>query len=59
MTKSALLKKLEIMLDDAEQARTYGTIEIQISDGTPALLRKSTTEKLCTGEPNRARRFES
>jgi len=57
MTKQALLKKLDAMLDDAATNRTYGTIEIQISDGTPALLRKSTTEKLIAQESTREYRY--
>jgi len=56
MTKAALLKKLEIMIDEAERTRMYGLVEIQFTDGVPALLRKSTTEKLATAqENNRAR----
>jgi hypothetical protein len=55
MTKIALLKKIETILDDFERGREYGVIEIQISAGEPALIRKATTEKLLTrtGENNR------
>ncbi len=58
MDKQTLLRKLEAMLDEAERARTYGLVEIQFSDGVPALLRKSTTAKLqSTGENTRARNY--
>lgn len=55
MTKTALLKKLETMIDDAERAHMYGLIEIQFSNGAPVLIRKSQTEKLqeSTGANNR------
>lgn len=58
MTKTQLLRKLEAMIDDAERTRMWGLVEVQFSDGEPALLRKSQTEKLTTrtGE-QRAREF--
>jgi hypothetical protein len=46
MTRSALLKKLDAMLSAAEQERMWGTIDIELKDGVPQLLRISTTEKL-------------
>jgi hypothetical protein len=54
MSRDELIRKLATMLADMETRREYGTVEIQVSEGVPALLRKSTTEKLCTGEKNRA-----
>ena len=54
MNREQLLKKLTALIDEAQRTRMYGLVEIQFSDGVPALLRKSTTEKLCTGENNRA-----
>ncbi len=54
MTKEQLLNKLTTLIEEAQRTRMYGLVEIQFSDGVPALLRKSTTEKLCTGENNRA-----
>jgi hypothetical protein len=53
MTKAVLLKKLETIIDEAERTHMYGLLEVQFSDGLPALIRKSTTEK-CTRETNRA-----
>lgn len=46
MTKDALLKKLDAMLTTAEKERTWGNLEIELRDGAPVLVRKSTTEKL-------------
>ncbi len=46
MTKPDLLKKLEAMLEEFERGRTWGTIEIQINEGTPYIVRRMTTEKL-------------
>lgn len=54
MNRDQLLKKLAALIDEAQRTRMYGVVEIQFSDGVPALLRKSVTEKLCTGENNRA-----
>lgn len=48
MSRDALLKKLDAILIAAERERMWGTIEIQLNDGVPALLRKSETEKLST-----------
>jgi len=55
VTKPALMKKLETILDDFAQGRQWGTIEIQCNDGLPVIIRKSTTEKLDATENNRAR----
>jgi hypothetical protein len=55
VTKPALMKKLETMVDDFAQGRVWGTIEIQFTDGQPAIVRKMTTEKLDATENNRAR----
>lgn len=46
MTKDALLKKLDTMLANAERDRSWGQIEIELKDGEPTLLRKTTTERL-------------
>ncbi|HEY2393977.1 MAG TPA: hypothetical protein VGK22_22575 [Candidatus Angelobacter sp.] len=59
MNKEQLLKKLTALIDEAQRTRMYGLVEIQFSDGVPALLRKSTTEKLCTGEKSRAQDYSS
>jgi len=44
--KPELLRKLEGMLDEAARTRMYGNIEIEIREGTPVVIRKSTTELL-------------
>jgi hypothetical protein len=46
MTKTALLKKLDAVMSEAESTRMWGQIEIEIRDGEAVLLRKATTEKL-------------
>jgi len=53
MTKDALLKKIDSMLDQAEREKTWGQIEIELREGEPTLLRKSSTEKLDDRENNR------
>jgi len=51
MTKDALLKKLDRMLEGIEQARTWGTVEIEFKNGEPVFIRKTEQEKLDGGEP--------
>ena len=46
MTITALLRKLDEIMADAERNRMWGQLEIEIRDGEATLLRKSTTEKL-------------
>jgi hypothetical protein len=58
MEKPELLKKLDTMLDSAARERTWGSIEIEIRDGVPVVLRKASTEKLqedATATKNRGR----
>ena len=59
MNKAQLLKKLDTLIDEAQRTRMFGVVEIQFSDGVPVLLRKSITEKLCTGETNRAHKHDN
>ena len=54
MNKDLLLKRLAAMLEEFERGRFYGTIEIQMNDGMPTVVRKATTEKLCTRGDARA-----
>lgn len=46
MTKTALLKKIDNMLDAAVRSRLYGVIEIEFRAGEPIFSRKSEQEKL-------------
>ena len=48
MDKAALLKKLDALLDEWERTRAWGTIEIEVHDGSVTLLRKETKEKFNT-----------
>jgi len=56
MEKPQLLKKLECLLDEAERTRMFGTIEIEIRDGRPVVMRTTKTDRLDTpGENHRAK----
>ncbi len=57
MDRQAILRKLEAILDDAERAHTWGSIEIELRDGLPKLLRKTNQEKLTEDTP-RARSYQ-
>lgn len=46
MTKNALLRKLEVVMTEAERSRMYGHLEIEIKNGEAVFLRKLTTERL-------------
>lgn len=55
MTKPEMLRKLDGVLDQLERERTFGSIEIEIRDGKPVVMRTTKTDKLIdTGENNRA-----
>lgn len=53
MTKTALLKKVEVAIDEAIRQRLYGNIEIEFRAGNPTFLRTLNQEKLDDTE-NRA-----
>jgi hypothetical protein len=58
MDREKLIRKLDSMLDEADKARMWGNIEIEIRDGVPVIMRKSSTEKLeegATEKNNRGR----
>lgn len=46
MTRDALLKRLDKMLEGVGRDRMYGTIEIEFRAGEPTFLRKTEQEKL-------------
>jgi hypothetical protein len=46
MMKTALLKKIETILDELERGRAWGTIEIEVRDGQPNFVRRTLTEKI-------------
>jgi hypothetical protein len=52
MQKAALLKKLEIIFDDAERCRMFGTLEIEIRDGKPTVFRTTKTDRLDGENPH-------
>ncbi len=46
MERETLIRKLNTMLDTAARERTWGSIELELRDGVPVILRKASTEKL-------------
>ena len=46
MTRAALLKKLETIVDEAIGQRMYGHVEIEFRAGEPVFLRTLQQEKL-------------
>ena len=46
MKRPEFLKKMEVLLNDAERSRMYGSVEIEIKNGEAVFLRKVTTERL-------------
>lgn len=56
MNKTDIMWKLDALFDQLDRERTFGTIEIEIRDGKPVVMRTTKTDKLTdTGENNRAR----
>lgn len=52
MNKAILLKKLESIIDEAERAHLFGTIEIELRDGHATVLRTLKTERLGENPPS-------
>jgi hypothetical protein len=60
MDKLTLLKKVELMLDEAAKNEQWGEINIVLKYGTPVLIHEVRTTKLIQGSPNgRNPRFEA
>ena len=51
MTKAALLKKIETILDELERGRAWGTIEVEVREGQPNMIRRSINEKIAQENP--------
>lgn len=51
MNKEQLLQRLKEMIDEAEQERLFGNIQVDFVNGQPELLRKLSTKKLRQGNP--------
>jgi hypothetical protein len=59
MTKDGVLKKIGTLLDELERTKAWGTIEVEVRDGVPNMMRRSINEKLTTQENTREqRRFQ-
>ncbi len=56
MDRPTLLKKLDVLLNEAERTEFWGSLEIELRKGRPVLLRRSTTEKLNLEENPNVRR---
>jgi hypothetical protein len=46
MDRPALLKKLEVLLDEAARTHAWVLLEIDVRNGIPTMLRKNQTERL-------------
>jgi hypothetical protein len=56
MNRPELLKKIEAFLDQGERDRTWGTIDIELREGRPTVIRRSYTDKIQTEDDYRGRR---
>ncbi len=55
MNRDQLLLKLSAMLDEAARTAMFGTIEVEVREGAPILIRTVKTEKIqCTGDRTHA-----
>jgi hypothetical protein len=56
MTKTELITRLQTLIDDAERLQMFGSIEIEVREGAPILIRTIRTEKIqCTGNQTHAK----
>jgi hypothetical protein len=56
MNREQLLQKLGAMFDEAARTGMFGTIEVEVREGTPILIRTIKTEKIqCTGNGTHAK----
>jgi hypothetical protein len=46
------IKKLQTMLQEAQARRSWGTIEVDLKDGVPYLLRQTIQTKIEETHPN-------
>ena len=46
MTKQELLKRMDVLIEQMRQDRSFGQVAIAFRDGEPDYIRKETTEKL-------------
>jgi hypothetical protein len=56
MTKEQVMNKIGILLDELERTKAWGTIEVEVRDGQPNMMRRSINEKLITQENTREQR---
>jgi hypothetical protein len=58
MEKIQLLRKVEALLDTFERERAWRTIEIEVREGVPNMIRTSRSEKLISRENKRVSRWQ-
>ncbi len=51
MDRKNLIRKLEAMLDQMERDRAFGAIEIEVRDGSPKFINKTSKELIAENEP--------
>jgi len=54
MDRGTLVQKLNAIFDEWERTRAWGNVEVEVRDGVPNMIRKTTNEKLQAQENNRA-----
>lgn len=52
----SMTEELELVLREAAKSRIWGSIEIELRDGQPVVLRQIITKKLYSDEGNREHR---
>lgn len=46
MTKQELMKKLEVIADEFQRNRSWGSLEVEFKDGEPNYVRKTFSESV-------------
>lgn len=58
MNRDQLLLRLSAMLDEAARTAMFGTIEVEVREGAPILIRTVKTEKIqCRGNEPHAQTY--
>jgi hypothetical protein len=50
--RETLVQKLNTIFDEWQQCRAWGNVEIELRDGEPNMIRKTTNEKLQSSQEN-------
>ena len=57
MNKTEVLRRFQELVDEMEQGRAWGKIEVGFQNGQAETIRKETTEKLNKGATREERHF--